>query len=87
MTLILIGAIGMGSLVAGLFFLRSWRDTKDRLFLFFAASFFLEGLNRFTLGLTANPDEARPFFYIVRFASFVLILVGIADKNWSRAAR
>jgi hypothetical protein len=32
----LLGAIAMASLVAALFFLRFWRDTKDRLFLFFS---------------------------------------------------
>jgi hypothetical protein len=84
MELMLLGAISMGSLVAGLFFLRSWRNTKDRFFLFFAASFFVEGMNRFVLGLSANPNEADPFVYVVRFVAFLLILIGIADKNRPR---
>jgi hypothetical protein len=86
MELMLLGAIAMECLIAGLFFLRSWRNTKDRLFLFFAISFFLEGLNRFLLGISGNPDEGRPLFYIVRFVSFLLILIGIVAKNWSRSA-
>lgn len=81
MDLMLLGAIAMASVVAGLFFLRFWRDTGDRLFLFFAVSFLLEGVNRWALGLTGDPNEARPFFYFVRFLSFVLILAGIVQKN------
>lgn len=71
----------MASLVAGLFFLRFWRDTGDRLFLFFAISFLVEGVNRAALGLSADPNEGRPFFYFVRLLSFLLILIGIVQKN------
>ena len=71
----------MASLVAGLFFLRFWRDTRDRIFLFFAVSFIIEGVNRAALALTSNPNEGRPFFYFVRFISFLLIFVAILHKN------
>ena len=87
MTLVLLGAIAMASMVAGLFFLRFWKDTKDRFFLFFALSFFVEGVNRFALGFTSNPNEGRPFFYFVRFLSFCLILAAVADKNLTRNKR
>ena len=87
MDLALIGAIAMASLTAGLFFLRFWKDTKDLFFLFFAISFFVEGLNRFALAMTGNSNEDRPFFYFVRFLSFLLILIAIADKNWSKKNR
>jgi hypothetical protein len=87
MNLALIGAIAMACLTAGLFFLRFWKDTKDRFFLFFAISFFVEGLNRFALVITGNPNEDRPFFYFVRFLSFLVILIAIADKNWSKKYR
>src|SRR5687767_8246573 len=77
----LLGAIAMASLVAGLFFLRFWRDTGDRLFLYFAISFLIEGVNRAALGLSGNPDEGRPFFYFVRLLSFIVILAAIVQKN------
>ena len=70
MNLALIGAIAMASLTAGLFFLRFWKDTNDRFFLFLAISFFVEGLNRFALAMTGNPNEDRPFFYFVRFPGY-----------------
>lgn len=81
MNLMLLGAISMSCLVVGLFFLRAWKKTGDRFFVFFAASFFLEGLNRAALGLTKDPNEELPFFYFVRFSSFLLILVAIVLKN------
>jgi hypothetical protein len=85
MELLLLGAIAMASLTIGLFFLRFWKDTGDRFFLFFAVSFLLEGLNRAALGLVADPNEGRPFFYFVRFLSYVLILIAIAHKNRAKA--
>jgi uncharacterized membrane protein HdeD (DUF308 family) len=82
--LMLLGAIAMASLVAGLFFLRFWRDTGDRLFLFFAIAFLVEGINRAALGFSADPNEGRPFFYFVRLLSFSLILIGIVQKNMGK---
>lgn len=87
MDLMLLGAISMASFVVGLFFLRFWKDTGDRLFLFFAISFLIEGINRWALGLSGNPDEGRPFFYFVRFLSFLLILIAIVQKNLSKRKR
>ena len=81
MNLLLIGAIAMAALVAGLFFLRFWRDTRDSFFLFFAASFLLEAANRIGLGLSRDPNEGNPFFYLVRLVSFLLILLAIVQKN------
>jgi hypothetical protein len=81
MEFFILGAIAMASLTVGLFFLRFWKDTGDRLFLFFAMSFLLEGVNRAALGLSGNPNEDQPFFYFVRFLSYVLILIAIVNKN------
>lgn len=84
MDLMLLGAIVMASLTAALFFLRFWKHTRDRFFLYFALSFGIEGANRAVLALTGNPNEDRPFFYFVRFLSFVLIVVAIAEKNFTK---
>jgi len=81
MELFLLGAIAMASLIIGLFFFRFWKDTGDRFFLFFGSSFLVEGVNRAVLALTVDPNEELPFFYFVRFLSFVLILIAIGDKN------
>ena len=75
------GAIVMGYAVAGLFFLRFWRQTRDRLFLIFALSFWLLGAQRLALALTAQMLESNTWLYLVRLFAFVLILVAIVDKN------
>lgn len=71
------GVLASGYAIAALLFLRSWRDTRDRLFLFFSAAFFLLALQRVMLTF-ADLDEG---IYVIRLAAFVLILVAIADKN------
>lgn len=83
--LIVSGAIVMGFAVAGLFFLRFWRQTKDRLFLIFALSFGLLGLQRLALALTANAAENNTALYLLRLSAFVLILAAIIDKNRGKA--
>lgn len=75
------GAASMAAWAAALFFLRFWRDGRDRFFLFFAASFFLEGLGRLAIILSAGLREDQPYVYLVRLAGYSLILVAILDKN------
>lgn len=77
----LAGAIAALSLVAGFVFLRFWRSTHDRFFLFFAASFLIEGLNRIILGITGELNENLPVYYLVRLLAYGLILYAVIDKN------
>jgi hypothetical protein len=79
------GAIVMGYGVAGLFFLRFWRQTRDRLFLAFAVAFWILGLQRLGLALTRSVVEDQSSLYLVRLIAFMLILIAIVDKNRSRA--
>ena len=81
--LFLLGAITMGLLTAGLYFLKFWYQTQDKLFLVFALSFFVEALNRTILAMTPNPREGEPVFYLIRLLAFVLIFAGIVHKNLS----
>jgi hypothetical protein len=74
------GALAAGFLVVALYFLRFWKQSRDRLFLQFAAAFVLFGIN--ALAVTHNPrGDARVVVYGVRLAGFVLILYAIYDKN------
>jgi hypothetical protein len=84
LNVMLLGAIAMASLIAGLFFLRFWHRGGDRFFALFAASFFVEALNRGALALSEQPSDGAPIFYTIRFVSFLLILAAIADKNRMR---
>ncbi len=85
MTLIdfLSGAITLGFLVAGLFFLRFWRRTHDRLFLAFAIAFALLGVGQAVQALANIPQEERSFIFLIRLAAFTLILAAVVRKNRS----
>ncbi|HYE74571.1 MAG TPA: DUF5985 family protein [Blastocatellia bacterium] len=80
----LLGANAIAALIVGLFFLRFWRDTHDRFFLFFAAAFGIEAINRFAQSLSAFSQETEPIFYVVRLISFLLIFAAIVNKNRSK---
>lgn len=80
MNAMLMGAIAIASLVAGLFFFRFWRRSRDRFFLYFALSFWIEAGNRVALGLAAA-SELEPVFYSVRVVAYGLILLAIFQKN------
>jgi hypothetical protein len=71
----------MATLVVSLIFLRLWRDSGDRFFLFFALSFLVQAINRVTLSLQPSPNEGGPLHYSIRFLAYVLIIVAIIDKN------
>jgi hypothetical protein len=78
------GAITMGFLVAGLFFLRFWKRTHDRLFLTFALAFVLLGMVQALLALGNIPIEERSWIYLIRLAAFLLIIWSIVRKNHGR---
>lgn len=78
----MLGAIAMASFAAGLVFARFYRRTRDRLFIYFAASFWLDAIGRaFEVGLRASDAE---LVYAARIVSFALILFAIVDKNRRR---
>jgi hypothetical protein len=81
---IFIGAIAMASLVISLFFLRFWKTTRDRFFLFFSASFFLEAANRVLTGISVLQNEESPMYYLIRLIAYSLIIIAIIDKNSAR---
>jgi hypothetical protein len=81
---LILGATATAFAVAGLFFLRFWRDTGDRLFLLFALSFGLMSFGRCGLALTQEFTDARNYWYVLRLFSFSLILIAIVDKNRAR---
>jgi lipopolysaccharide export LptBFGC system permease protein LptF len=81
MNQLLWGMLAMAALVAALLFLRLWRTGRDRLFLFFAAAFALLALNWLGLGVSNPEQETLHYAYVLRLGAFVLIIVGIVDKN------
>lgn len=81
---LLLGAIAMASMVIALFFLRFWRSTKDRFFLYFALSFFIDGMDRLFLAPASPSTEDAADYYLVRLVAYSLILFAILDKNRPR---
>ena len=75
------GAVVMGFWLAGLFFLRFWKKTRDELFLAFTLAFWLLGLVQALLAFSSVPVEDRSWLYFLCFAAFLLILAAIWRKN------
>lgn len=85
--ILLDGSVMMAYLACALFFLRFYKQSRDRLFALFALAFTLMGLNNL-FGLLVGPsldEERRHYLYVVRLFAYLLILGAIWDKN--RAGR
>jgi hypothetical protein len=78
------GATAMASVAIAVFFLRFWRDTRDRLFLLFAIAFTLQAVNRLALATIDVTAENVPYLYSLRLVVFGLIAFAVLDKNRSR---
>jgi hypothetical protein len=76
------GVAACASLIGGVLFLRFWRETGDRLFLWFALAFWMLASHWTATSLVNPAEEARHLFYLLRLAGFSLILIGIYEKNW-----
>lgn len=76
---------------SGIFFLKFWRTSRDKFFLYFALACELIAFERvllfFVSGYSEMPSasEPRTYAYVVRMIAFSLILIAIIDKN--RSAR
>lgn len=75
------GMATMGFIFAGVFFIRFWRRTNDRLFLAFGIAFWLLALNRGVLALSGIPREELSPVYLLRIMAFGLIISAIIAKN------
>lgn len=76
------GGVALGCWVVGLFFLRFWKLTHDRLFQIFAYAFWLLCIER-TLPplLEMSNDSTRAIVYSIRLVAFLLIAIAIINKN------
>jgi hypothetical protein len=77
----LLGAAAMACIVIGLFFVRYWRNTGDRFFVFFIAAFWTFAAHWLGLAIVQPHVEGRHWLYVLRLISFVLIIAAIVDKN------
>jgi len=72
------GALAMGFLIAGLFFLKFWRRTRDGLFLAFSAAFGLLAVGASLPGRLYTPHVERSRVYLFRPAALVLFIASRA---------
>ena len=82
---LLSGATAMGFAAAGVFFLRFWWQSRDRLFVLFALALFTLSASRVLLSLLQDVGERGIVLYTVRLVAFLVILVAIVDKNLRRS--
>ncbi len=75
------GAIVMGFAIACLLFVKYYRRTRQKLFLTFAASFFLLALNYAWLAITQIPVEERSLLFLIRLLAFALIPLAIFQSS------
>jgi hypothetical protein len=78
------GALTACAAMAGLFFARFYRATRDRLFLAFAVAFWALGLHWALLVSVHPSDESRHQLYLLRLLAFVVLIAGIIDRNRRR---
>ena len=80
----LLGFIAACSVVAGLFFLRFYRATRDPLFLAFLIFFVVQGCtNAVTLELR-QPNLGTPAIFLIRLLSVLVVLAAILWKNLAK---
>lgn len=84
-TMFISGMLAAGYAIAALYFLKFWRQTRDRLFGFFAASFALLLIQRLALALATDMIDDTAWYYLIRLLAFALIIIAIVDKNRSDA--
>ena len=77
----MLGAATAMSLLAALFFLRYWRTSHDRFFLWFAGAFAAFGLSWALLAYDPGASEHTPLIYAIRMLGFLQILAAILLKN------
>jgi len=77
----LTGATFILNVVAAFLFVRFYRKSRERLFLFFAAAFAIMSLNRLAFGIFNAVEKDSTVLYVMRLAAFLLIFFAILDKN------
>ena len=78
------GGLTVACAMTAVFFLRFWTRTRDRLLLYFACAFFAFAVHWAAFAIVNPSEETRTYLYIVRLVSFILIIVGIVEKNRRR---
>jgi arginine exporter protein ArgO len=79
--LFIAGTLVMAAFVIGLYFLKYWRLSKDRFFIWFAIAFWVFGLGWILRAFDPGHSEHGHLAYLPRLVAFLMIIVAILDKN------
>ena len=74
------GALALGCVAIGIKFLKFWRISSDRFFIWFAAAFWIFGVGWVARAFVSISEHAYLVF-VPRLVAFLMILVAILDKN------
>lgn len=75
------GGLIAGCLLVALFFAKFWRQRRDPLFLWFGAAFLVLAVQHLLLSLSGDPLREQTALFALRLLGYLLLLVGIIDKN------
>ncbi len=75
------GAITLACFAVGLKFLKFWKISRDRFFLWFSAAFWAFALGWTLRAFGPSSVEHAHYIYLPRLAGFLLIVMAIVDKN------
>lgn len=77
----LYGGLAIVCVAIGMFFIRYWHLQRDRLFIWFMLAFWSLAGSWGAHLVYATAAETGAGIYLLRLASFLLISIGIIDKN------
>ena len=75
------GAIALACLLIGVKFLKFWRTSEDRFFLWFVAAFWVFSAGWVIRAFADTTTEDVHYVYLPRLLAFLLIIAAIIDKN------
>jgi Family of unknown function (DUF5985) len=76
------GMVTMGFIIAGLFFLRFWRRTKEGLFVVFMLAFWLLALNQILIAVAGAENPLLSWEFLPSLGAFGLLILAILIKNF-----
>lgn len=75
------GALILACFVIGLKFLKFWRLSHDRFFVWFGLAFWVFGMGWGFRALVPTASEHAYLMFVPRLLGFLMILLAIFDKN------
>ncbi|MBA3540999.1 MAG: hypothetical protein H0T79_15415 [Deltaproteobacteria bacterium] len=79
--LFMYGMLTLGCVAIGVMFLKFWRVSRDRFFVWFAIAFWIFGAGWIIRAVVPTIKDDGHLIYAPRLLGFLMILAAIYDKN------